>query len=133
MAEQTPVQQDGEPTIGKLVVDATQDISKLIQYEIQLAKSELKVSLRNGGAGAVLFVAAGFLLVLGLILFSVAMAYFISMTGLHLAWCFLIVWAAYTLLALLLALIGFTRVKKVRAPQKAINQALATKERLTNR
>ena len=129
MANNAPLRDD-EPTIGKLVVDATQDISKLVQSEIQLAKAELKVSLKNGGTGAGLFAAAGFLLVLGVIIFSVAAAYFISMTGLHLAWCFLIVWGFYTLLAMLFAVVGFFKVKKVRAPERAISQARETVDRL---
>ena len=132
MADNAPIRDD-EPTIGKLVVDATQDISKLVQSEIQLAKAELKVSLKNGGTGAGLFAAAGFLLVLGVIIFSVAAAYFISMTGLHLAWCFLIVWGFYTLLAMLFAVVGFFKVKKVRAPEKTISQARETVDLLKTR
>ena len=41
-----------EPTIGRLVADASRDISSLIQNEIALAKSELKVSVKAGGTGA---------------------------------------------------------------------------------
>ena len=50
-----------EPTIGKLVVDASRDVSSLIQHEIELAKSELKVSVKAGGIGVAMFAAAGFL------------------------------------------------------------------------
>jgi hypothetical protein len=116
-----------DPTIGRLVADATRDISSLIHNEIALAKSELKVSVKNGGTGAGLFAVAGFLGVLAIIMISVAFAYFLSMTGLHLAWCFLIVFGAYLLLAGLLAFIGFRKVKKVRAPERALKQAKETK------
>ena len=132
MADNAPIRDD-EPTIGKLVVDATQDISKLVQSEIQLAKAELKLSLKYGGTGLALFAVAGFLLLLGVIIISIAAAYFISMTGLHLAWCFLIVWGAYTLVALLFAVIGFFKVKKVRAPEKTISQARETVDLLKTR
>ena len=115
-----------DPTIGKLVADATRDISSLIHSEIELAKSELKVSVKNGGTGAGLFGAAAFLGVLAIIMISVAFAYFLSMTGLHLAWCFLIVFGAYLLLAGLLAFVGVRKVKKVRAPERAIRQAKET-------
>ena len=40
-----------EPTIGRLVADASRDVSSLIQNEIALAKSELKVSVKAGGTG----------------------------------------------------------------------------------
>lgn len=132
MADNAPIRDD-EPTIGKLVVDATQDISKLVQSEIQLAKAELKLSLKYGGTGLALFAVAGVLLLLGVIIISIAAAYFISMTGLHLAWCFLIVWGAYTLVALLFAVIGFFKVKKVRAPEKTISQARETVDLLKTR
>lgn len=132
MANNAPLRDD-EPTIGKLVVDATQDISKLVQSEIQLAKAELKLSLKYGGTSLALFAVAGFLLLLGVIIISIAAAYFISMTGLHLAWCFLIVWGAYTLVALLFAVIGFFKVKKVRAPEKTISQARETVDLLKTR
>ena len=111
-----------EPTIGKLVADASRDISTLISKEIELAKSELKVSLTAGGIGIGLFAAAGFILVLAVIMLSVSIAYFIHWAGLGLHWSFLIVFGLYVLLAGVLALIGVKSVKKVRAPERAIAQ-----------
>lgn len=119
MAEQV---QNEEPTIGRLVHDATQDISSLVQKEIQLAKSELKVSVKAGGTGIGLFAAAGFILVLAIIMLSVSIAYFIHWTGLGLQWSFLIVFGIYVLLAALLAWLGVRKVKKVKAPERAIEQ-----------
>jgi hypothetical protein len=116
-----------EPTIGRLVVDAQRDISNLIKDEIALVKAELKVSAKYGGTGAGLFAGAAFLGLLAVIMLSVAFAYFVSMTGLHLAWCFLIVFGAYLLIAGLMALIGVRQVKKVRGPERAIRQAQETK------
>lgn len=116
-----------EPTIGKLVADASRDMSSLIQNEIALAKSELRVSVKAGGMGAGLFAAAGLLALLAIIMLSVAFAYFLSMTGLHLAWCFLIVFGVYLLIAGVLGLLGVKKVKKVRAPERAIHQAQEAK------
>lgn len=113
---------EGDPTIGKLVTDASRDISSLISQEIQLAKSELKVSIKAGGVGVGLFAAAGFIGVLAIIMLSVAIAYFIHWAGLGLHWSFLIVFGFYVLLAGLMAFIGFKKVKQVRAPEKAIRQ-----------
>ena len=56
---------DDDPTLGKLVMDAQRDISSLISKEIQLAKSELKVSVQHGGLGIGLFAGAAFLLLRG--------------------------------------------------------------------
>ncbi|MGH3345354.1 MAG: phage holin family protein [Nocardioides sp.] len=111
-----------DPTIGRLVTDASRDISGLIQKEIQLAKSELKVSVKAGGIGVGLFAAAAFLVVLAVIMLSVAFAYFIHWAGLGLHWSFLIVFGAYLLIAGLLAFVGVKKVKQVRGPEKAISQ-----------
>ena len=48
-----------EPTIGRLVADASRDVSALLQSEIALAKSEVKVSVKAGGIGAALLAVAG--------------------------------------------------------------------------
>jgi len=114
-----------EPTIGKLVGDASKDISTLISKEIQLAKSELSVSVKAGGIGVGLFAGAAFLLLIVLILGSMTVAYFISAAGLGLHWAFLIVTGFYLLLALVLAFVGFRSVKKVRGPERAIEQLKA--------
>jgi hypothetical protein len=125
MAERVPATE--EPTIGKLVGDLSKDVSSLIHNEIALAKSELKFSVRAGGVGIAMFAAAGFLLLLGVIMLSVAIAYFINFTGLDLAWCFLIVFGAYALVAAVLAFVGFRSVKKVGPPEHSIAQLQETK------
>ena len=124
MATTPATPETDEPTIGKLVADASRDISTLISKEIELAKSELKVSITNGGIGAGLFAVAGFLLVLAVIMLSVAIAYFIHWNGdgLALQWSFLIVFGLYVVLAVLAVLIGIKKVKKVKAPERAISQ-----------
>lgn len=119
-----------EPTIGKLVVDATNDISTLVQHEIQLAKAELKVSVRAGGISVALFALAGFLGLLAIIMLSIAIAYLIHLTGLNLAWCYLIVFAFYVLVAAILALVGVKLIKKVGPPKRAIAHAQQTKAAL---
>ena len=115
---------DTDPTIGKLVVDASRDISTLVHKEIELAKSELKVSVKHGGTGIGLFAAAAFIAVLAVIMLSVAFAYLIHWngSGLDLHWAFLIVFGFYVLIAALLAFIGFKQVKQVKGPEKAIKQ-----------
>ncbi len=112
-----------DPTIGRLVADVTRDLSAIVQHEIALAKSELKVSVRAGGLGIALIGAALFLLLLVLILGSVTIAYFLTMTGLHAAWAFLIVTGVYLLLAVVLGLVAWTRFKKVSVPEKTIGAA----------
>ena len=119
-----PEKTEAEPTIGRLVNDASRDISTLISKEIQLAKSELKLSVKFGITGVAFFAAAGFLVVLAVIMLSVALAYLINWNGdgLALHWAFLIVFGLYVLLAGLLVLLGIKKVKKVGPPEQAITQ-----------
>jgi hypothetical protein len=125
----------GEPTIGRLVSDASRDISSLVQKEIQLAKSELKVSVKNGGTGEALFAGAVFFLLMGLVIFSIGLAYLFHWNGegLDLQWAFLLVFVIYLLVAALLGYLGYRKVQKVRGPEKAIAEAQKTKTALTTR
>src|SRR4051794_14323999 len=112
-----------EPTIGKLVVDAIDDTGALVRNIIELAKAELKVSFGAGIVAIALFFLAGFVALLGIIMASVAIAYFIAMSGLDLAWSFLIVFGGYLVLAGLLGFLGYLKIRKVKAPQRTIAQA----------
>ncbi|MCX6396295.1 MAG: phage holin family protein [Propionibacteriales bacterium] len=129
MAYQEPAGE--EPTIGKLVVDAFDDIGTLIKHIIELAKSELKVSVRAGGLGIALFVLAGFVGLLSIIMISFAAAFFIAMAGLDIAWGFLIVFGAYVVLAGLLGFVGYLKIRKVRAPERTMAQAAEVPRALT--
>ncbi len=119
---------DSDPTIGRLVGDASRDISTLITKQIELTKSELKVTVKTGGVGIALFVFAAFFLFMSLIMLSVAIAYLIHWNGegLDLQWAFMCVFGFYLLLAVILALIGVRKVKKVGPPERAIGQAKET-------
>jgi Putative Actinobacterial Holin-X, holin superfamily III len=119
----TGISEEDEPTLGRLVADASRDISTLIQSEIALAKSELKVSVRAGGAGAAFLAVAGFIGLIVIILASITIAQFIIWAGLDPWWAYLIVTGFYLLLAALLAWIGVRKFKKVRGPEKTIATA----------
>ena len=125
----------GDPTLGKLVMDAQRDISSLISKEIQLAKSEIKVSVKHGGVGIGLFAGAAFLGLLAIIMLSVAFAYFLHWNGdgLDLHWAFTVVFLVYVLIAALLAYIGLRQVKKVKAPERAIEQGRQIPQALKGR
>jgi hypothetical protein len=105
------------------VADASRDISALVQSEIALAKSELKVSAKAGGLAVAMFLVAGFIGLLVIILASITIAYFLTMTGLDPAWAFLIVTGFYVLLAVALVALGYFKIKKVRAPTQTIATA----------
>ncbi len=126
---------DTDPTLGKLVMDAQRDISSLVSKEIQLAKSELKVSVKHGGVGVGLFAGAAFIALLAIIMLSVAFAYFLNWNGdgLDLHWAFTVVFVVYVLIAALLAYIGLRQVKQVKAPERAIEQGRQIPQALKGR
>ena len=118
-----------EPTIGRLVADASRDISSLIRGEIALAKSELRISVRAGGIGAGLVGAAAFFGLLAVVLLSIALALFIDMIpGINTAVAFLIVFVLYLLVAAILAMVGVRKFKQVGPPERAIAQAQKSKD-----
>ena len=113
-----------ETSIGKLVSNATEQMSQLVRSEVELAKTELAQSAKKGGIGAGFFGAAG-----TIALYS-SFFFFIFVAELLALW--LDRWAAYLIVFLVmivaagaLALLGVKNVKKVKAPQKTID---STKE-----
>ena len=124
-----------EPTIGRLIKDAQTDFSTLMRKEIQLAKSELKVSVQAGGIGLGLFAGAVFILVLAIIMLSFAFVYLIHWngSGLDLHWAYLIVFALYLGVTALLVYIGVRKMKQVRAPERAIEQGKEIPKALTGK
>ena len=108
-----PADSTSEPSLGTLVQSAVADMTKLLRYELDLAKIELKQDVKRLGIGGALLAMAAFVGCLVLILLSIALAY--GLVALHIwAWAaFLIVAGAYVLLAGLAVLIGLSRVRKI--------------------
>ncbi|MDX2733081.1 MULTISPECIES: phage holin family protein [unclassified Streptomyces] len=113
-------------SLGQLVASATAEVSALVHDEIALAKAEMRQDVKRGVAGSVAFIVAGVLILFALPVLSFAAAYGIHNLGLGLAWSFLIVGAAFIVLAILLALIAIAKFKKVKPPEKSIASAKQT-------
>lgn len=110
----------GEQSLGNLVRDATTHISTLVRAEVELAKTELTGEIKKGVKGSVYFVLA-----LAIIAFSMFFLFFTLAEGLHALglwrWAsFGIVFLLMLVVAGLLALLGYQRVRKIRAPQRTI-------------
>ena len=119
---------DDEPTIGRLFADTTRDLSALIRGEIELAKTELKFSVRAGGFAIGLFAGAVFLVLLAIVMISIALALFLNWLFFGLATSFLIVFVIYVLIAGLLSFIGIRKVKQVKAPEQTIAAMKSNKQ-----
>ncbi|MBA3234001.1 MAG: phage holin family protein [Propionibacteriales bacterium] len=119
---------DDDPTIGRLVADTTKDVSSLIRSEIELAKTELKFSVKLGGIGAALLAVAAFIGLLAIIMISIAFAFFLDWWFAGTATAFAIVFVIYLLIAGVLALMGIKKIKQVKAPQQTIAAVKSNKQ-----
>jgi len=122
----TTTQTAGQPSIGTLVAEASSSFSTLLHGEIELAKLEIKSSVKNAGVGAGMFAATAVLLVFSLIFGLIALAE--GLVALHLwRWvAYLIVFVLLVALAGVFALIGIRKVKRVKAPQQTIDTTKST-------
>jgi uncharacterized membrane protein YqjE len=109
-----------EPSLGQLVADASASLSTIVRGEIELAKLELRSSVRNVGAGVGMFIAAAVLLVFSLTFGLIALAE--GLVALHIwRWAaYLIVFGFLLVIIALLVVFGIRTVKRVRAPQRTI-------------
>jgi hypothetical protein len=104
---------DGQQSLGELVAQAAQDISSLVQYEISLAKSELKMDARRVGIASVLGIVGLFVTCLVVVLLCFAYAFGLVAAGIWTWAAFLIVAGTCLLLIGLAGLIAYGRIRKV--------------------
>lgn len=109
-----------EASLGKLVADATESISTIVRGEIELAKLELRSSVKNVGVGVVFFAAAAVLLVFSLTFGFIALAEGLIAAGLWRWAGYLVVFGAMLLVIGLLVFFGIRKVKRVKAPERTI-------------
>lgn len=125
--------EDTEPSIGQLVQQASTQFSAVLHGEIELAKLELRSSVKNAGAGVGLFVGALVLLVFSLTFGLLALAEGIAATGIWRWAAFLIVFGFLLLLIGLMVFIGIKKVKRVKAPERTIATSKETVAALKHR
>lgn len=109
-----------EPSIGRLVSDATTQLSTLIHSEIELAKLELRSTVKSGLTGVGFFAAAGVVLVFSLTFGFFALAEGLAAAGLWRWAAFLVVFGLQVVAAGLFVYLGIKKVKRVRAPEQTI-------------
>jgi hypothetical protein len=108
---------DGQ-SLGDLVALAAKDVSQLIRYEIDLAKSELKGDVQRIGLAGALGVVAAFVACLVLVLLSIALAFGLVALGIWEWAAFLIVAGAYVVFAVLALGIAYLRLKRMSGLKK---------------
>ena len=103
---------DGQ-SLGDLVALAAKDMSQLVRYEIDLAKSELKGDVQRVGLAAALGGVAAFVACLVLVLLSIALAFGLVALGIWTWAAFLIVAGAYVVFAVLALGIAYLKLRRV--------------------
>ena len=126
MTLQSQTEQAVEPSIGELVKEATTQFSTVLHGEIELAKLELKQSLKFGGIGIGLFIAAAVIIPFALTFGLIAFAEGLITLGIWRWAAYLIVFGSLIGLSVLLGIFGFLKVRKVRAPERTISTSKDT-------
>jgi len=109
-----------DQSIGDLVRDATTHLSTLVRSEIELAKAEVVTEARKGMRGSLYFLVA-----LSILLFSLFFLFFTIAEVLDI-WlprsaAFGIVFFVMLAVTAVFALLGYVRVRSIRAPERTIN------------
>lgn len=115
-----PAGRTTEEPIGQLVADVSSSLSSLLHSEIELAKLELKSSVKNAGVGVGFFGAALVLLVFSLTFGLIALAEGIAALGVYRWLSYLIVFLLLLAVVGALVYLGIKKVKTVKAPQRTI-------------
>jgi uncharacterized membrane protein YqjE len=115
-----------DPSLGDLVADASTAFSTILRGEIELAKLELRSSVKNAGVGIGLFAAAGVLLIFSLTFGLLALAEGLIALGLYRWLGYLIVFLLLLVVIGLFAFLGVRKVKRVKAPTRTIDTSKDT-------
>jgi uncharacterized membrane protein YqjE len=123
----TPEPAGADQSLGDLVALAAKDVSQLIRYEIDLAKSELKGDAQRVGIAAALSGMAAFVGCLVLVMLSFAFAYGLITLGIWDWAAFLIVAGTEVLVAAIAVGIAALRVRRLsglRQTRKTVTEGL---------
>jgi uncharacterized membrane protein YqjE len=124
---ETPGPAGGEQSLGDLVALAAKDVSQLIRYEIDLAKTELKGDATRVGIAVAGFGLAAFVGCLVLVLLSIALAFGLVALGIYTWAAFLIVAGLYIVLGGIgvgLAIVKLKRLSGLRVTRKTVTEGL---------
>jgi len=115
-----------EPSLGQLVSDASTNMSTLIRSEIELAKLELRSTVKNAGTGVGLFAAAAVILVFSLTFGFLALAEGLVSAGLWRWAAYLVVFGLQLVAVGMCVYLGVKKVRRVRAPEQTIKTTKET-------
>ena len=124
---ETPEPVGADQSLGDLVALAAKDVSQLIRYEIDLAKTELRSDAQRVGVAVGAIGLAAFVACLVLVLLSIALAFGLRTLGIWDWAAFLIVSGLYILVAgvvLWIALLRARRMSGLSKTRKTVTEGL---------
>ncbi|HLI41349.1 MAG TPA: phage holin family protein [Streptosporangiaceae bacterium] len=124
---QTPGAAGNDQSLGDLVALAAKDVSQLVRYEIDLAKTELRGDMRRAGLAGALGGVAAFVGCLVLVMCCFALAYGLITLGVWDWAAFLIVAGACVLLAgaaVGVAVLALRRLSGLRRTRRSVTEGL---------
>jgi uncharacterized membrane protein YqjE len=127
-----PPKSNGDESIGSLVREATEHVSTLVRAEVELARAEVTAEVKKGLQGSVFFIVALTILLFSLFFAFIALGELLSI-WLDRAAAFAIVFGAMLLAAGLFGLLGYLRVRRIRAPERTISSLRESAQVLTQR
>lgn len=127
-----PVKSVDDQSIGGLVKDATSHVSTLLRAEVELAKAEVSAEVKKGVQGSLYFIIALVIVLFSLFFLFFALAELLAI-WLNRAASFGIVFGAMVLVAGLFGLLGYLRVRKIRAPERTISTLKESAQVLSSR
>lgn len=125
----TPEPAGGDQSLGDLVSLAARDISQLIRYEVDLAKTELRADMRRAGMAGVLFGIAAFFGCLVLLSLCFAYAYMLHWAGVPGGLAGAFAFTALTLvvlaaIAVLIAVLKMRRLSGMKKTRESVTEGL---------
>lgn len=124
---ETPEPVSADQSLGDLVALAAKDVSQLIRYEIDLAKTELRGDMKRVGLAGALAGAAAFVGCLVLVLLCIAFAFGLVALGIWTWAAFLIVAGTCVLLAgaaVGVALLKLRHLSGLKRTRKSVTEGL---------
>ncbi|MFC6093212.1 phage holin family protein [Saccharothrix lopnurensis] len=112
--------EDDQSSLGELIGELTQDLSKLMRQELELAKAEIREEASKAGKAAGMLSAAGFAGYMTVVLLSLALVFALGAI-MPLGWAALIVAALWGIAGFALFSTGRARLKHVSPkPERTI-------------
>ena len=101
-----------DPSIGELIGDISDDLSRLFRQELELAKAEIKQEAAKGGKAAGMLGGAGFAGYLAVVLLSLAVVFGLA-NVMDAGWAALIVAVVWAVIGGVLFVMGRNKLKTV--------------------